>query len=384
MSTTYVSPSLSDTVSALPGGAARFIGHAFMLSHDDGSGTVGSANFCGVRVWDGSAWGLATVNNPVTTTGNIVGAKLIATSEVQLNADDFASPTWTSTFFGFGINSTTNGVDTLIEGQLGHQVGNTDGGYLRIGGGAASGTGIAGGVGLFLSDGGSNNEIGVQVTRGAVSGRRVTWLNTFDLGKGTTTQMPANTGDGVTYVRNASVEPALGLPVGGAELYAAAGTIRVYGTSRVQHDVAARGTLFTGQGRPAEYREYIGQLGTSGSGIGSLFVIDLSTMGDGIYTFDFDVQITNKTTVASAMIKCSGTWQVRSGTLTGVIYPWVTSLVDAAATPTISQGAGGVGAKLDATIASPLLSMDANPGAGNVANDLDWVIWVKMRRMAFT
>ena len=72
-----------------------------------------------------------------------------------------------------------------------------------------------------------------------ISGRHVTALN--QVGSGiSATQMPANTGDGVTWVGNAQTSPTAS-PVGGAILYASSGKLFVYQSDGTNFQIAASG-----------------------------------------------------------------------------------------------------------------------------------------------
>ncbi len=322
----------------------------------------------------------------IITTGKITGTKIIAVGNILLVADDSSSPAWSSTAFGFGASSSGNGVDTFITGQTAFQTGNHDGGRLRIGGGAPAGTGITGDVTLELANAGTGfaNEVGFEVLRLANTARRYTAINCFDLGRLTSTQMPAGTGDGVTYVRNAVVDPTTGKPVGGAAVWASGTVLRAESDNLVKTDLVPRGTIATGQGRPDSKLDYVSQVQTSGATTAALFSIDFSTLGDGIYELEVKVTINNVTDSTGAIIRFGAGYQVRSGTLTGIVYPWATSLIDAALTQATAQGAGANGASLASSIASPTLNLVATPSAGNTGKTLDWGCWVEVRRMAFT
>jgi len=384
MAAPYSTPGQKQTVGELPAASAFLTHQSFFLTADDGSGTIGSSDLVGVRLCDGSLWRLATLNNPISTPGNIQGTKFIATSEVLLVADDASSPVWTTTFFGFGANGSGNGVTTTIGGQTAFQTGSHDGGYLEIGGGTSSGTGIPGGVGLAIFPSGGGVWVGISVQEMANTARRVTALNVFDLsGPITTTEMPVNTGDGVTYWRTAVVDPTAPA-VGGVIVYGSGGVLRIFPTSKVPEDIGSRGSISTGQGRPAETQRYVFQVTTSGAGNAGLVSVDLGPLGDGVYIFDFYVAINNVTDSAGAIIRCSGSWQNRGGTVTGVVFPWSTSTGAGLVDESVSQGAGGNGAKLSASIAGTLVAVDALPGAGNTGKTTDWAAWVEVRRMAFT
>jgi len=139
--------------------------------------------------------------------------------------------TWTN-----GITSTptighqqattnTAGVNMIIRAQAGGSgaPGNNNGGMLILEGGAKAGTGLKGGVQLCLN---GTTEVNVEVAE-VVSGNSV-----VALARGsalTSTQMPANTGNGVIYIANAGTAPTAN-SVSGGILYCEAGALKYRGT----------------------------------------------------------------------------------------------------------------------------------------------------------
>ena len=123
--------------------------------------------------------------------------------------------------------STTNtaGVNMVIVAQSGGSgaPGNNKGGTLILEGGAKAGTGLKGGVQLCLN---GTTEVNVEVAE-VVSGNSV-----VALARGsalTSTQMPANTGNGVIYIANAGTAPTAN-SVSGGILYCEAGALKYRGT----------------------------------------------------------------------------------------------------------------------------------------------------------
>jgi hypothetical protein len=80
----------------------------------------------------------------------------------------------------------------------------SNGGRLDLAGGVGSGTGLAGGVRLSLQTQVPNDTAMVELAELAASRRVLSLVRLADI---TTTQMPANTGDGVIYVGNAQTNP---------------------------------------------------------------------------------------------------------------------------------------------------------------------------------
>lgn len=97
---------------------------------------------------------------------------------------------------------------------------NKDGGHLLLQGGAEKGSaaGKKGGVRIQLN---GTTETMVEATEVAIGRRVVALCRGSDL---TTTQMPANTGDGVIYIANAATAPTA-TPVSGGIMYASSGDI---------------------------------------------------------------------------------------------------------------------------------------------------------------
>jgi hypothetical protein len=196
----------------------------------------------------------------------------------------------------------------------------------------------------------------------------------------TGTQVPS--GDGVAYIGNADVLATRGAnkPASGVVVASDAGTLKAHGSLDIPTDLTPRGTAATGQAQAAAQKTFVGQVQTVGNVTGGLFTIDLAGVdfGSGIYQFEFYVQINNVTDTTGAILKCTGGWQNRAGTVTGIVFPYT------AGTDT-AQGAGGnTTAKIQPNLAGALVGIDANPGAGNVGKTLDWSGWCIVRRSALT
>lgn len=134
------------------------------------------------------------------------------------------------------------GLSMTITAQGGGATGNQNGGPLQLRGGPATGTGLKGGVRLDLN---GTTETMCEIVEIA-SGRRVTALN---VGANlTATEMPANSGDKVTFVGNAATVPTAD-PANGFILYATGGSFGVRTTGgRIETAFATAATASAGAG----------------------------------------------------------------------------------------------------------------------------------------
>jgi hypothetical protein len=116
MSTKYVTPGQVQSIADLPVGAAYLEHQAFVVTADAGTGTIGSTGFVGIRVFESSTAKLATLNNPITTPGNLRAVHLIADNSsdtltvtgnsIYQNAGSASDP---QISFGGGATSFLNG-----------------------------------------------------------------------------------------------------------------------------------------------------------------------------------------------------------------------------------------------------------------------------------
>jgi fibronectin-binding autotransporter adhesin len=103
-----------------------------------------------------------------------------------------------------------------------------NGGYLRLGGGAKSSTGLHGGVRLYTGAGPTTNIL-------LEAGEVISTKRVLALVKGsvlTTTEMPANTGDRVIYVADAATAPT-DPPASGCIQFSEGGAMKIEGTDGV-------------------------------------------------------------------------------------------------------------------------------------------------------
>lgn len=103
---------------------------------------------------------------------------------------------------------------------------NSAGGFVHIEGGQRSGTGNFGGWRGRLNASATENMV-EATDLGSGAARILSLVRGPNL---TTTEMPANTGDQVIYIGNASTAPTTGTPVSGGILYVTAGALRYKGT----------------------------------------------------------------------------------------------------------------------------------------------------------
>lgn len=177
-----------------------------------------------------SSWGSVTINGPslslvATMTFNVssagIGLSGAGSQNILWGNGVTSSPTVSHT------TATTNtaGVNMIIRAQAGGSgaPGNNNGGALVLEGGAKAGTGLKGGVQLCLN---GTTEVNVEVAE-VVSGNSVVALCRGSAL--TSTQMPANTGNGVVYIANAGTAPTAS-SVSGGILYCEAGALKYRGT----------------------------------------------------------------------------------------------------------------------------------------------------------
>jgi hypothetical protein len=128
-----------------------------------------------------------------------------------------------------------NGFNVRLTSQ-GSSGANGNGGRLDVQGGARNGTGLKGGVRVSLN-GSASPEPMVEAAEVSAGQRVVSLARTAAL---TTTQMPANTGDGVVYLADAQTAPTAN-PASGTVVYGAAGTVTSRSANGVTTEIAPLG-----------------------------------------------------------------------------------------------------------------------------------------------
>lgn len=183
-----------------------------------------------VLTWNGISWGPSAAINAFTANGDLTGNNLIQqvvslsglADTVSVFCDHITfSPNLTPVISQSTTNN-ANGANLTISAQNTTSFGG-NGGNVVITGGNAAASGKRGGVLLQLA-----NTIGTSIPLQAVEvavGRRV--LALMHPGNLTITDMPANTGDMIMYVRDAVLAPSSGSPVNGTIVYSSGGQLWV-------------------------------------------------------------------------------------------------------------------------------------------------------------
>lgn len=186
-----------------------------------------------VLTYNGSLWGPAAPANSFTAGGDLTGTNTVQrVATITGDLSGIINILCGSVRFRDGYDAVITFNDYPTTGGNGHQLningqtganssGVTNGGNILISsGGPGDGGGKVGSV--LLGAGGFNL---VQLSE-PTTGNRVLSLNSNAVV--TSAQMPAGTGDLVTYIRNAAVVPTLGAnPFSGAILYASGGALFV-------------------------------------------------------------------------------------------------------------------------------------------------------------
>lgn len=181
-----------------------------------------STNTADIALFDWGNTTASTLTIGVAGTGLTMAASV--TMQGSLNMPSGGTITWASTASAT-ITTTAksgNASNTTISAQ-GSNAANGNGGMLLLQGGAANGTGLKGGVQLCLN---GTTTIEVEVAE-VISGNAVVALVRGSAL--TSTQMPANTGNGVIYIANAGTAPTAN-SVSGGILYCEAGALKYRGT----------------------------------------------------------------------------------------------------------------------------------------------------------
>lgn len=186
-----------------------------------------------VLTWNGSVWTNLPINT-FTPGGDLGGTYLSQTVEqisgnagnVLINVENFViDAAMTGLNISFNSTSSSSGSDIEIYAQSStYPDPSAKGGNLYFGSGSSTSYN-SGSVSLLLGSSVTHpfSFIGLELAE-IGSGRRIlSLLNRNPI----TTEMPAGTGDGVMFIRNAQTSPSTGNPVNGAILYADSGTLKV-------------------------------------------------------------------------------------------------------------------------------------------------------------
>lgn len=181
-----------------------------------------------VLTWDGSSssWIPSSAINAFTAGGDLVGTNSLqqvvgltgasGSTRVSSNALSWANGT---TPLVTQLNTSLNhGADFFIKAQTATGA-SKNGGDVVISGGSSGASGLKGGVTLKMDSG---NTTMLELTEVAAGRRVVSLLNNGPL---TTTDMPANTGDLVMYVRDTITPPTVGSPSNGTIVYSSGGQL---------------------------------------------------------------------------------------------------------------------------------------------------------------
>jgi hypothetical protein len=181
-----------------------------------------------VLTWDGgtSSWMASAAVNAFSAGGDLSGTNSLqqvigltgtaGSTRISSNA-----LTWTSGSTPVVTQTTTaltDGADLTIRAQNSTGA-SKNGGDVIVTGGSPGASGLKGGVSLKLDAG---NSTMLEVTEIASSRRVLSLLHNGPL---TTIDMPANTGDLVMYVRDASTPPTIGNPSNGTIVYSSGGEL---------------------------------------------------------------------------------------------------------------------------------------------------------------
>ena len=172
-------------------------------------------------------------NNIVQQVIGLSGSAVAAGTLVSASTD-IISFTSTSKATITQDTSALDGLTLTIRGQSSSGA-SKNGGYVVIGGGGSGAGGLAGGVSLQLTSSviAGYPQTGltpvtainlIQLREPAVGRAVLSLCHPTDL---TSTDMPANTGNRVIYIRNADSNPSTGNPSNGAILYASSGKLYV-------------------------------------------------------------------------------------------------------------------------------------------------------------
>lgn len=226
--------------------AANVTGFSFKqadLTTNSGTGatfTIQAQNETGTTSTGGSL--ILQAGSGTTVAGNVslLGANVLIADQAGTERARFVTAAGTilqfaaadtSVSIAQAQNTSTSGVSFAIRAQDGFGTGNTNGGSLSLSSGAKNGTGLPGAVALRIDTAVMVETVQVIAGNNVVSLAKKSGL--------TSTEMPANTGDGVVYLANAATLPTTGVPVSGVLLYADAGAFKGIGTSGTVTTIAA-------------------------------------------------------------------------------------------------------------------------------------------------
>lgn len=160
-----------------------------------GGDLIGTNTFQQVRSLTGTAGTVETACNNIKFSYNLIGVSLAQISHPSSDGSTFS-----------------------VIGQSAVAL-NKNGGNVVVSGGGAGAGGLRGGVSLQI-----NSSNMVQLSEVATNRRVLSLLKTSSV---TSSDMPANTGDLVMYVRETATPPTTGVPVNGSILYSYNGNIRI-------------------------------------------------------------------------------------------------------------------------------------------------------------
>lgn len=207
------------------------------------------------------AWGFAIGNstdaftyNGLTHTLQVAGTTRLELSSTVLKASvpsiSFAADQ-INPVFGFFTRTTAGTSETLrFEGQANSSTGGAVGGAVSMTAGSATGASGSrvGGAFSIASGTGANGDGNVLISRGVSlfielanvsSGKVLSLMRTS--GSLTSTQMPADTGDGVIYIADATTAPTV-KPIGGSILFNHTLGLSAMGVGGVESTIASAGS----------------------------------------------------------------------------------------------------------------------------------------------
>lgn len=183
-----------------------------------------------VLTWNStlSVWNPATAINSFTAAGDLSGNNVFqnvisltgASSKISIFCNTLGFVSNASPVISQDNNVLSSGSDFVLRAQSTTSA-SSNGGSLILAGGSAGSGGLRGGALLQLANASSNMVELAEV----IVGNRV--LSLLRDGYTTSSDMPANTGDMVVYLRNAAVAPTTGSPSNGVIVYSSNGQLWV-------------------------------------------------------------------------------------------------------------------------------------------------------------
>ena len=190
-----------------------------------------------VLTWNGSAWGPASAQGVFVPSGDLTGN---STSQQVVNlSGNGGEVTVSATAIAFNGNVSSpiitqipaisaNGANLVLEAQgVGSGTGNGGNVYL-YGGHQSTGSTLAGGVSLSIGGNPFTEEAGTFIIQAleVLTGKQVIAFFPNDSGGLTTADMPANTGNQVVYIGDATTAPTTSSPTGSI-LWSQNGTLNI-------------------------------------------------------------------------------------------------------------------------------------------------------------